>query len=171
LANLGSGSADWFDTSTPPTKVTDSLVQSKVNAYLTTHTFNSSTIYEVVIPSTSYSDDGSGATSCGGPRLSYCAYHSWIGSGTSAKKYSIQPYPSCSGCRVSGWTNVQNQEHFVCHETREAVTDPTGSGWWDTSGAEADDKCAWSPTPFIGTNGYGYQYEWSNLVSGCVRTR
>src|SRR6185436_2043277 len=31
LANLGSGTADWFDTSTPPTNVTDAIVQSKVN--------------------------------------------------------------------------------------------------------------------------------------------
>src|SRR4051812_39426908 len=91
LSSLGSGTADWFDTSTPPTKVTDSLVRSKVNSYLASHGGNNtSTIYEVVIPSTSYSDDGSGATSCGGPRLTYCAYHSWIGSGSSATKYSIQ---------------------------------------------------------------------------------
>jgi hypothetical protein len=171
-SNLGSGTADLFDTSTPPTKVTDSLVRSKVNSYIASHGGNNtSTIYEVVIPSTSYSDDGTGATSCGGPRLTYCAYHSWIGSGTSAVKYSIEPYPSCSGCKVSGWTNAQNAEHFACHETREAVTDPTGTGWWDTSGAEADDKCAWSPAPFIGTGGFGYQYEWSNLTSSCIRTR
>jgi hypothetical protein len=65
---------------------------------------------------------------------------------------------------------VQNQEHFVCHETREAVTDPVNA-WYDRRGQEADDKCAWSPTPFIGTGGYSYQYEWSNLVSGCVKTR
>jgi hypothetical protein len=170
LANLGTGTADWFDASTPPTNVTDSAVQSKVNQYLTTHTFNASTIYEVVIPASSYSSSGS-STSCGGPSLAYCAYHGWIGSGSTAKKYSIQPYPSCSGCKVAGWTNVQNQEHFVCHETREAVTDPTGTGWYDSSGNEADDKCAWSPTPFIGTNGYAYQYEWSNATSSCVRTR
>jgi hypothetical protein len=171
LANLGTGTADWFDTTTPPANVTDAIVQGEVNAYLASHGGNNaSTIYEVVTPSTSYSSDGS-STSCGGPSLAYCAYHSWIGSGATAIKYSIQPWPGCSGCSVAGWTNVQNQEHFVCHETREAVTDPTGTGWWDRTGAEADDKCAWSPSPFIGTGGYGYQYEWSNLTKTCIKTR
>jgi len=170
LTNLGSGTADLFDTSTPPTNVTDSSVRSKVSSYTSSHGGNNtSTIYEVVIPRTSYSSDGS-STSCGGPGLAYCAYHSWIGSGTSATKYSIQPYASCSGCKVSGWTDVQNEEHFVCHETREAVTDPTGTTWFDSSGQEADDKCAWSPTPFL-VSGSGYQYEWSNAAGGCVKTR
>ncbi|HEY0553470.1 MAG TPA: hypothetical protein VGG20_04345, partial [Thermoanaerobaculia bacterium] len=168
LSNLGSGTADWFDTSTPATNVTDALVQSKVNSYLASHTFDASAIYEVVIPSTSYSSSGS-STSCGGTNLQYCAYHGWIGSGASAKKYSIQPYPSCGGCQASGWTDVQNQEHFVVHETREAVTDSTGTGW--TEGVnEADDKCAWTPAPFFGTGGYGYQYEWSNAAGGCVQS-
>jgi hypothetical protein len=170
LTSLGSGTADWFDTSTPPTNVTDAIVQAEVNAYLSTHTFDASSIYEVVIPSSSYSSSGS-STSCGGPSLAYCAYHGWIGSGASAIKYSIEPYPSCSGCQVSGWSAVQNQEHFVCHETREAVTDPTGTGWWDTTGNEADDKCAWSPTPFLGTGGYAYQYEWSNADRKCVKIK
>jgi hypothetical protein len=171
LANLGTGTADLFDTSTPPTNVTDAILQSKVQSYVSSHGGNNtSTIYEVVIPRTSYSSSGS-STSCGGPRLSYCAYHGWIGSGSSAIKYSIEPYPSCTGCQVSGWSDVQDAEHFICHETREAVTDPTGTGWWDASGNEADDKCAWSPAPFIGTGGYAYQYEWSNATNSCVRTR
>jgi hypothetical protein len=170
LSNLGSGTADWFDTSTPPTNVTDSAVQSEVNRYLASHAFNSSTVYEVVIPKTSYSSSGS-STSCGGPALAYCAYHGSYNASVGTVKYSIEPYPSCSGCKVSGWSDVQNQEHFTCHETREAVTDPV-NGWWDNStGEEADDKCAWSPSPFIGTNGYAYQYEWSNANNGCIRTR
>jgi hypothetical protein len=169
-ANLGSGTSDWFDTSTPPTNVTDAIVQGEVNAYLSSHAFNSSTIYEVVIPSTSYSSDGS-STSCGGPSLAYCAYHGYFTSGANVVKYSIEPYPSCSGCQVSGWSAVQNQEHFVCHETREAVTDQLLNAWYDVQGSEADDKCAWSPTPFIGTNGYSYQYEWSNASRACVKTR
>ena len=169
LANLGTGTPDLFDCTNPPTNVTDSAVRTKVNAYISSFGFNASTIYEVVIPKTSYSSNGS-STSCGGPGLAYCAYHSWIGTGTSAKKYSIEPYPSCTGCQVSGWSDVQDAEHFMCHETREAVTDPTGTGWWDSSGQEADDKCAWSPAPFIGTGGYAYQYEWSNTFNACRKT-
>ncbi len=169
LTNLAGGTADMFDTTTPPANVTDAVVQGEVNKYLSTHTFDASAIYEVVIPSTSYSSSGT-STSCGGPHLAYCAYHGNYTSGSNDVRYAIEPWPGCSGCAVSGWSNVQNEEHFICHETREAVTDPDGTTWWDRSGNEADDKCAWSPTPFL-DGGYGYQYEWSNLVSGCVKTR
>ncbi len=170
LSSLGVGTADWFDPSTPPTNVTDAAVQGEVQRYLASHAVDYNTIYEVFIPSSSYSSDGS-STSCGGPSLSYCAYHGYYGSGATAVKYSIQPYPSCSGCQVSGWTPVQNEEHFVSHETREAVTDQQLNAWFDRSGNEADDKCAWSPAPFIGTGGYAYQYEWSNASKACVKTR
>jgi hypothetical protein len=173
-ANLSGGSADMFDTSTPPQNVTDALVQSEVKKYLTTHSVDYNTIYEVFTPSSSFSSDGSsgscGAT--GGVTLGYCAYHSHYVDGAGKNvKYSIEPWPGCSGCAVSGFTTAQNQEHFVCHETREAVTDALGNAWFDRRGYEADDKCAWSPTPFIGTGGFGYQYEWSNANSACVKTR
>jgi hypothetical protein len=170
LTNLGGGTADLFDSTTPPTNVTDAIVQSEVNKYLASNAFDANAIYEVVIPSSSYSSSGS-STSCGGPSLAYCASHGNFTTSGRDVRYSIEPYPSCSGCAVSGWSAVQNQEHFVCHETREAVTDPDGTTWWDRTGNEADDKCAWSPTPFIGTNGYSYQYEWSNLTKTCVKTR
>jgi hypothetical protein len=169
LSNLAAGTADLFDTSTPPTNVTDAIVRSKVQSYLTTNAFNASTIYEVVLPASSYSSSGT-STSCGGPSLAYCAYHGHFTNGSNDVKYSIEPYPSCGGCKVAGWTDVQNQEHFVCHETREAVTDPDLNAWYDRSGNEADDKCAWSPTPFLGTGGFGYQYEWSNTAKACVKT-
>jgi hypothetical protein len=171
-ANLGTGTADLFDCTNPPVNVTDAIAQGKVNTYLSFFPFDASTIYEVVLPTASYST-ASGLSSCGGPNPQYCAYHSWIGSGVNAIKYSVQPYPNCSGCRTVGWTNVQNQEHFVCHETREAVTDPEGNGWWELVGvqrAEADDKCAWTPTPFLGTGGYAYQWEWSNAFGACRKT-
>jgi len=112
--NLGGGTPDMFDTTTPPTNVTDAIVQGEVNHYLASNAFDPNTIYEVVIPATSYSSDGT-STSCGGPNLAYCAYHGFFTSGANKVKYSIEPYPSCSGCSLAGWSNVQNQEHFVCH--------------------------------------------------------
>jgi hypothetical protein len=169
LTNLGSGTADMFDTSTPPTNVTDSAVQGEVLNYLSSHAFDNSTIYEVFIPSSSYSSSGN-STSCGGPNLAYCAYHGHFSNAGRDIKYSIQPWAGCSGCQSFGDTTL-DQDHFVCHETREAVTDPDLNAWYDRRGSEADDKCAWSPAPFIGSGGFGYQYEWSNETSSCVRTR
>lgn len=170
LTNLGNGTADLFDVTPPPTNVTDAAVQGEVNKYLTLNAFDNSAVYEVIIPRTSYSSDGS-STSCGGPSLAYCAYHGSYSNGSHDVKYAIGPYPGCSGCQTGGFTDYQNAEHFICHETREAVTDPDLNAWFDRRGNEADDKCAWSPTPFIGTGGYAYQYEWSNSAGGCVKTQ
>ena len=85
--------ADWFDTTNPPTNVTDAVVQSEVKAYIAGHGVDYNAIYEVFTPSTSYSSNGS-STSCGGPSLAYCAYHS--------------NYTDASGKRVwsTGWHPV-----------------------------------------------------------------
>jgi hypothetical protein len=172
LTNLaGSSSLDYFDTSTPPVNVTDAKVIAEVKKVITARgTTDYSAVYEVFIPSGSYSSDGT-ATSCGGPNLSYCAYHWYYTDGAGKHvKYSIEPWAGCSGCQAFG-NAALDQEHFVCHETREAVTDALGNAWFDRRGYEADDKCAWSPAPFIGTGGFGYQYEWSNANGGCIKTR
>jgi hypothetical protein len=124
----------------------------------------------VFLPNGFYSVSGN-ATSCGGPHLQYCAYHGNFKIGQADVKYGSMPYPSCGGCQWTGFTVQQNFEHFICHETREAVTDPDLNAWYDRQGNEADDKCAWSPAPFLGTGGYGYQYEWSNADHGCVKTK
>jgi len=159
----------WWDSSAPPTNVPDSAIQAEVVRYIDTHGADASTIYEVFLPPTSYSSFGN-LTSCGGPNLYYCAYHSNFGHNGTDVKYASLPYPSCGGCHWTGFTAANDLEHFACHETREAVTDPDGNAWYDRRGNEADDKCAWSPAPFIGTGGYGYQWEWSNAAHGCVMT-
>jgi len=162
-------SAYWVDNSTPPTNVTDTNVRNEVIKAIGQVGLDANTVYEVFLPATSYASYGTW-TSCGGPNLQFCAYHSNFGYSVADVKYSSMPYPSCSGCQWPGWTDAQNFEHFASHETREAVTDPDGNAWYDRQGYEADDKCAWSPSPFI-VNGFGYQYEWSNVNGGCVQSR
>jgi hypothetical protein len=171
LSNLAGGPADYFDTSTPPVNCTDAVVQAEVKKVIAAQgSTDYSAIYEVFIPSGSYSSDGS-STSCGGPNLAYCAYHFNYTDGAGKHvKYSIEPWAGCSGCQAFG-NAALDQQHFTCHETREAVTDALGNAWFDRRGNEADDKCAWSPAPFIGTGGFGYQYEWSNANGGCIKTR
>ncbi|MGZ7078156.1 MAG: hypothetical protein ACXVJT_01975 [Thermoanaerobaculia bacterium] len=167
-ASMGGNANDKFDTSTPPAAVSDAAVQAEVRKYFG-GAEDANTIYEVFIPITSYSSDG-GSTSCGGPALAYCAYHGNFKDGTRDVKYSIEPYPSCSGCQSSGFNTNQNANHFMIHETREAISDPDLNAWYDRRGNEADDKCAWSPAPFIdNATGFGYQYEWSNSAGGCVK--
>lgn len=168
----GLSNVNWIDNATPPTNVTDSALQGEVRKILDAHyggIADSSTIYEVFLPPGSYSSFGS-SDSCGGPNLVYCAYHSNFSYNGVDVKYASMPYPSCSGCQWPGWSDALNFQHFICHETREAVTDPDGSAWYDRQGNEADDKCAWSPALFTDA-GFGYQYEWSNANGGCVQKR
>lgn len=175
-SNLGAAGGALFDNSTPPTNVTDADLQAEVVKMVGSP--RTDTIYEVFLPASSYSSDGA-YTSCGGPNLYYCAYHGNFSHNGSDIKYASMPYPSCGGCASSGFTVTQNFEHFVSHETREAVTDPDGNAWYDRRGYEADDKCAWSPTPFTDSStglnfdgsAFAFQYEWSNSAGGCVKTQ
>lgn len=172
---------DVFDAVPPPQlKVTDTMVMQKVQAACAALAggCKTDTIYEVFLPSGFYSDDGTGAQSCGGTNLAYCAYHSY-GDGVSLGstiKYSIQPYPSCSGCHgLAGWTAANDQQHFIVHETREAMSDPLLNAWWDQAGYEADDKCAWGTNlaflfaESVPGHTYAYQMEYSNSTRTCVK--
>lgn len=176
-STLGAAGGALYDSSTPPTNVTDADVQAEV-LRMTNNNPRTDTVYEVFLAASSYSSNGS-YTSCGGPNLTYCAYHGNFTYLNEDIKYASMPYPSCAGCQSSGFTATQNFEHFISHETREAVTDEDGTAWYDRRGYEADDKCAWSPTPFTDSStgknfdgtAFAYQYEWSNTNSGCVKTK
>jgi hypothetical protein len=133
-----------------------------------------------------------GVGSCYGSSCSYtnfCAYHSWIGSGNSAILYANQPYAnqnySIYTCNSGQWPNGNSADatlNVVSHEHNEAITDQQGSAWYDSSGNENGDKCAWhfgsttTSTPngkynqLINIHPYYLQQEWSNASSGCVLT-
>jgi hypothetical protein len=115
----------------------------------------------------------------------YCAYHSSFGSGSTATLYANIPYADTvpSACDAGQHPNGGDADatiNLISHEHNEAITDPLGNAWFDRSGQENGDKCAWNfGTPLGSTNGGAYnqeigtgryylQQEWSNRSSGCV---
>jgi hypothetical protein len=117
----------------------------------------------------------------------YCAYHSNSGTGSTGVLYANMPYGDTvpSNCDAGQRPNGDDADatlNVTSHEHNEAITDPYGTAWYDRSGNENGDKCAWTfgtalgSTSFgqynqvIGTGKYYLQREWSNAHSGCVLT-
>lgn len=120
----------------------------------------------------------------------YCAYHSnFYDAHGDDVLYANMPYPDSSGVGAPGACDSGQQPNgdwadeainLVSHEHNESITDPNGDAWYDRSGNEDGDKCAWNfGTPLGSTstgeynqviNGHDYylQQEWSNASSGCA---
>ena len=61
--------------------------------------------------------------------------------------------------------------NVTSHEFMEAITDADISAWYDSSGSENGDKCAWkfSSCVTLANGSWQLQQEWSNATSGCVQ--
>jgi hypothetical protein len=102
--------------------------------------------------------------------------------------YGNEPYADPRFCQVPGTPspNGDAAATVASHELTEAITDPELNAWYDGSGNEIGDKCAWN----YGTNTwdsgnanqswweglppsqFGYfelQQEYDNHVNGCVQ--
>ncbi len=120
----------------------------------------------------------------------YCAYHSSFNiGGHGLTLWANEPYIGfASGhCNSGDATKRPNGDvtdhelNVISHEHNEAITDPTGAGWFDTNGAgENGDKCNFDFGTRIANNGtgdynqlinhnpYEIQQEWSNAITGCA---
>lgn len=127
--------------------------------------------------------------SCYDPEFSsgFCAYHSSIT--TPQTLYAFQPWADISGCVYgsvpdNAYPNDDGADPLVnvmSHEHNETMSDPLGTAWFDSSGFENGDECAWLAltTHFngigdysqtIGGDEYMLQSEWSNRANACVET-
>lgn len=108
----------------------------------------------------------------------FCAYHSSFGSNT---LYAAMPYAASFSCNPGSSPNHNDADQTInvtSHEQMEAATDPLGNAWYDSSGNEIGDKCAWtfgtlnSSGGDVTWNGHSYilQKEWDNAKTGCVMT-
>lgn len=110
----------------------------------------------------------------------FCAWHSYGTVNGDLDSVAYMPNTTnVSGCNpgnlygVSGSEGLRSLANVTAHEFMESVTDPLLSAWYDNSGSEIGDKCAWQfggkVTLHNGTS-WQLQEEWSNAVTGCVQS-
>ncbi len=102
----------------------------------------------------------------------YCAWHSWGScAGTPIQFAFFFNLNGDAGCDPQDTSGQHSQglaalANVSGHELSEAMTDPRGSGWFDSGGAENGDKCAWSfgapLVTFSNRTQWKIQGEWSN---------
>jgi hypothetical protein len=81
----------------------------------------------------------------------YCGWHTHLTSGGNDIKYAFVGDPdrcinSCAAQSAgpNGNAGADGMASIIAHELEEAVTDPDLDAWFDSSGAENADKCAWT---------------------------
>ena len=159
LNPVNSGNA-FIDTQTTPSTITDSQIQTYLAGLFSSGKLptNSNTVYGIFFPAGTNVQLSAGEASC----TYFCAYHSgFYYKGSIPIIYAVFPYPSCGGCNPYNYAAADMLTMFVGHETRESVTDSYGA-WYDSSGYEADDKCAWSNLYRTANGNFFVQPEYSN---------
>ena len=106
----------------------------------------------------------------------YCAWHSYgTCSGVPVQIAFFFNLDGDRGCDPESPSSAGHSQGLAAlanvsgHELSEAVTDPRNGGWWDASGAENSDKCAWtygSNLVSFGNSSWKIQGNWSNKAYG-----
>jgi hypothetical protein len=103
----------------------------------------------------------------------YCAWHSWgTDRGVPIQFAFFFNLDGDLGCDPQDTSKAHSQglaalANVSGHELSETLTDPNGNAWYDASGEENSDKCAWTfgpnPVKFGGTS-WKIQGNWSNAA-------
>jgi len=150
-----------FDTTTPPRKALSTSSAVAEACKITNNNPDPAAVYFIF-------------TSTGAGHVSYCAWHSW-GTCSGNKPIQVAYMPNIdgiAGCDPGDNLTGHSQglsaiANVTAHELAEAITDPRGTGWFDSSGAENGDKCAWSfhgVQSFSNGSQWMLQMEWSNAA-------
>jgi len=163
----------YSDPSPIPDQPTDAQIQSEVSAFVTAAGLTTddggglSPNVEIVIATpTGHSTAGFG--------VGYCAYHSYtlVAAGAYVSYTNLPYIPDAGGACGANAVNgpLDGVSIIEGHELAESLTDPFLDSWYDASGNEIGDKCAWTNLADI-TTAYGtfaVQPLWSNHANGCV---
>jgi hypothetical protein len=114
-------------------------------------------------------------------RTNYCAWHDHgTCNGVDIQVAYMPNTNGVSGCNPFGVTNLNcnsdseglvSLANVTSHEYMEAITDADITAWYDSSGSEIGDKCAWTFSSCVplSTGSWQLQQEWSNSNNGCVQ--
>jgi hypothetical protein len=114
----------------------------------------------------------------------FCAYHGSVDfPDGSHVLYSVEPYQDVPGCAVSSpvpnGALADSTNNVLSHELFETITDPDGTGWWNSLdnglyGQEIGDECSFinatgfAPSLFkVNGKVYAAQPEYSNITHAC----
>ncbi len=181
-APSGQASPYWNDTSTIPSLNNGSTYQNliaaeaqKAAAHFNDYSVSAS--YVIAIPHAVkvYQFAGSGGWMCYFFGC-YCAWHSSTTANGSTIAYTNLPYipdagTSCGANDPSGAPYDSGVSIVEGHEQAETETDPQLNAWYDSSGSEIGDKCAWvnvQQTAFS-SGTFSTQPLWSNASASCVQ--
>src|SRR5579859_3672542 len=174
VSQYGGGSArnllegTWSDPAPIPANPTDAQIQAEAVAAANHFgTGNSVNVQIVVATPTGHSTAGFGTV--------FCAYHGALAADPNVT-YTDLPYmtdagTACGEDSVNGSSGLLDGVSIVeGHELAEAITDPLLNAWYDASGNEIGDKCAWFDLANISTAAgtFAVQPLWSNAANGCV---
>jgi hypothetical protein len=174
------------DSATPGNCITDAQLESEIARVMALKGWTGGLTNMFLV----FTSSGEGScfdntnTSCA--YVQYCAYHSFFtNSGGATVVYSNEPYGNTTVCQTSAAKSPNNNPAAdaaataASHELTEAITDPLLNAWFDSSGNEIGDICAYiygSNTWDAGLaneawNGHFYelQTEYDNHVAGCVQ--
>jgi hypothetical protein len=111
-------------------------------------------------------------TSTGAGHVNYCAWHSHgtCSNGAPVQVAYMPNIDGIAGCDPGSTTShsqgLSALANVTSHEWSEAITDPALDAWYDASGEENGDKCAWSfhADVTLGGQPWTLQMEWSNAA-------
>jgi hypothetical protein len=150
-----------FDTSSPPSKALTVSGAVAEGCKVTNNNPDPSALYLI------YTDVGAG-------HVSYCAWHSYgaCSNGALIQVAYMPDLDGLSGCNPQDTETTHSEglaalANVTAHELSETITDPRNGGWYDGSGGENGDKCAWSfQGPVTLTDGSVWKLQglWSNAA-------
>jgi hypothetical protein len=159
IKNAGADGGNYTDTSaypasgctdsaTPGKCLTDAQLQSEIKKVMGIKgwTGGLNKIFILYTNSGEGSCFDSSSTSCAFTQ--YCAYHSFI-SGSPDIIYANMPYPILANCQEPGAPSPNSNPAAdtamtaASHEISESITDPLLNAWFDSSGNEIGDECAY----------------------------